>query len=146
MTPITLIAIHCSATPNGRPHTAEDIHRWHLDRGWDGIGYHYVIELDGTRRTGRPEYWTGAHAGGHNRGSIGICLIGTDWFTLEQQAALADLLDDLRQRYPDAIIRGHRDLSPDRNNDGRITADEWTKTCPGFDARDWCKKNGIDPQ
>ena len=96
------IIIHCSATPNGREHTAEDIHRWHTEspRNWSGIGYHYVIRIDGTPEKGRPEYWQGAHAKGHNKDSIGICLIGTDEFNDRQWATLKFYVKMLLNKYP----------------------------------------------
>lgn len=127
---ITLLAIHCSATPDGRNDTAEDIHRWHQERGWDGIGYHYVIELDGTVQKGRPDYWKGAHVGGHNSHSIGICLIGTQHFTRQQHEALEDLLRDLQAQHPEADTRGHYEL------DAR-------KTCPNIDVPTWLKVRGL---
>lgn len=135
---IQTIYLHCTDTPNGRHHTASEIHRWHSDpkpagNGWDGIGYHYLIQLDGTREAGRPEYWQGAHVAGDNRHSLGIVLVGRDQFTNEQFSALAALLGELRQRYPGAKIRGHRDTDHGRD-------------CPGFDARQWCRRWGLDPQ
>ena len=84
------VIIHCSATPNGRNDQAEDIHRWHKEKGWDGIGYHYVITVDGKLQAGRPEYWTGSHAYGHNTGSIGVCMIGTDEYNKEHLRARRD--------------------------------------------------------
>ena len=86
------LIIHCSATPNGRYHNAEDIHRWHLEKGWDGIGYHWVITPKGELQAGRPEYWKGSHAYGHNSGSIGVCMIGTDEFSDEQWEVLTNLV------------------------------------------------------
>lgn len=122
------IIIHCSATPNGRHHTAEDIHRWHTEppRNWSGIGYHYVIRVDGVLEVGRPEYWTGAHAKGHNTGSIGICLIGTDKYNLDQWLILKKLLNKLSVKYIDAKIIGHNEIS--------------SKSCPGFDVQEWLEK------
>lgn len=70
----------------------------------------------------------------------------TDTRTDAQAAALAAVLKEWRQRFPDAKIRGHRDLSPDLNRDGRITSNEWLKDCPCFDVRDWCHTVGIDPK
>lgn len=130
MTEINLIVVHCAATPNGRPTSAEDIHRWHQERGWDGIGYHYVIRLDGTVENGRPEYWKGAHVAGHNTGSVGICLIGTDHFTNAQHEALEELLHDIRDRHNHAAIRGHYELDPH-------------KTCPNIDMPIWLQARGI---
>lgn len=133
MTQIKLIVLHCAATPNRKHFTAEDIHRWHLERGWSGIGYHYVIDLNGAVEPGRPHYWQGAHVAGHNDGSLGICLIGTDEFTSEQHRSLERLLKNLRTQYPAAKIRGHRDY------------DEG-KECPGFDVAQWLKARNIDPK
>ena len=94
MREIKKIVIHCSDSTWG---TSEDINRWHLERGWDGIGYHYVItngrakstdsykeQDDGSIEKGRPVEKTGAHVRGHNSDSIGVCLIGTHWFTSRQ--------------------------------------------------------------
>ena len=76
MRDITKIIIHCSATPEGRITTVQDITKWHLARGFQTIGYHYVIYLDGSVHPGRPESVAGAHAKGHNSNSIGICYVG----------------------------------------------------------------------
>lgn len=120
------IIIHCAATPNGKHFTAKDIHGWHLERGWSGIGYHYVIRVDGVLEVGRPEYWTGAHAKGHNTGTIGICLIGTDKYNLDQWSILKKLLTKLSAKYIGAKIIGHNEIS--------------NKTCPGFDVQEWLQK------
>ena len=76
MREITEIIIHCSATVEGKHFTVEDIDRWHKARGWQGIGYHYVIYLDGSIHRGRDLNKIGAHCTGHNKNSIGICYIG----------------------------------------------------------------------
>ena len=68
------IVIHHQA---GNPVPAATMHQWHLGRGWIGIGYHYVIQPDGTIETGRPIDTVGAHAGaGVNGRSIGVCFAG----------------------------------------------------------------------
>lgn len=123
------IVIHCSASPNFRPHSAEDIHRWHLERGWDGIGYHEVICLNGSVESGRPHYWMGSHAKGYNKNSIGICLIGTDEFTDDQLDSLYRLILSLKDKYPQARVIGHNQIS--------------SKSCPGFDVQKWLKDNLI---
>lgn len=119
------IVVHCSATPNGREHDAADIDRWHRERGWLMIGYHYVIKLDGTVETGRDVDVIGAHVKGHNAESVGICMIGTDEYTSEQYQSLYKLIKELQNRYPKALIFGHRDF------------DGVTKSCPGFDVVEW---------
>lgn len=138
MRDIKYIVIHCAATPNGDGRfTLEDLDRMHRDRGWRKIGYHYVIEVSGACRTGRLEHEIGAHVAGSNASSIGVCMIGTDKFTLEQWESLQSLITSLQLHYPEAEIVGHRDFSPDKDGDGIIEEWEWLKTCPGFDVRTW---------
>ena len=140
MRQINELVVHCSATPAGREFHAADIDRWHRERGWNGIGYHYVICLDGTVEPGRPIERVGAHVAGHNAYSIGICMIGgvdakgraSDTFTAEQYDALEALLRELRVRWPHASILGHRDF-PNVHKD-----------CPSFDVRTWCATRGIE--
>ena len=125
------IFVHCSATPEGKDYTVQDIRRWHKQQGWSDIGYHYVIYRNGHIEPGRNVDLIGAHCAGHNTYSIGICYIGgvardgktpKDTRTLTQKAALLSLLTDLKVIYPNAKIYGHRDFEPG-------------KACPSFDAR-----------
>lgn len=118
------IVIHCSDSPQGRSDNAEIIHTWHKDRGFDGIGYHYVILEDGTIENGRPEYWSGAHAKGYNH-YFGICLIGVDSFTQAQFDSLERKVRELRIVYgiPAFNVIGHYQVS--------------TKTCPNFDVNEF---------
>ena len=141
---ITEIIIHCSATPEGRDYTVDDIRRWHKLRGYSDVGYHYIVYRNGQLVQGRDVNIIGAHASGHNAHSIGICYIGgmnaentqpEDTRTLKQKARLLSLLVDLRKLYPNARIIGHRDLSEDKNGDGIIDSSEWMKACPSFDAK-----------
>lgn len=136
--------IHCSATRAGLDFRASDIDRWHREQGFDGIGYHYVIDLDGTIEVGRPLTMAGAHCKGWNKRSIGICYIGgldaneipSDTRTLAQRKAMHKLVEQLMERFPGITqVLGHRDTSPDRNGDGKITPDEWVKACPCFDVK-----------
>lgn len=76
MRKINKIILHCSTTPEGKDFKAIDIDRWHKNQGWQMIGYHYVVDLDGTIENGRPVEMAGAHTKGHNSNSIGICYIG----------------------------------------------------------------------
>lgn len=144
MRPIHTIAVHCTATPEGKDYTVDTIRGWHRNLGWSDIGYHYLVHPDGRVSQGRPVEKVGAHVGGHNTGSIGVAYIGgvaadgktaKDTRTPEQKAALRKKLTELKKRFP-AIrtIKGHRDFSPDKDGDGKITAREWLKACPCFDA------------
>jgi len=140
---INYIVVHCAATKEGIYFDAQDIHRWHLYRGFDGIGYHYIVLLDGTVERGRPEYWKGAHVKNHNHNSIGVVYIGgldknkkpKDTRTDAQKTALRELLTELKAKYPSAKILGHRDFSKDLNKNGIIDPFERMKECPCFDAK-----------
>lgn len=141
---ITEIIVHCSATPDGKDYTVDDIRRWHKQRGYSDVGYHYIVYRNGQLVQGRDINVIGAHAAGHNAHSVGICYIGgmsadnsrpEDTRTLRQKARLLSLLVDLRKLYPNARIVGHRDLSEDKNGDGIIDSSEWMKACPSFDAK-----------
>ena len=138
------IIVHCSATAEGKNCHAKDIDKWHRQRGFNCIGYHYVIDLDGKVEAGRPESQVGAHCAGYNSVSIGVCYIGgcgkggktpKDTRTEEQRESLRRLLIEMKRKYPAAVICGHRDMSPDKNHDGKIEPWEWMKACPSFDAK-----------
>lgn len=140
---ISLIIIHCSASRCNRRYTFGQCRRDHIiANGWKDIGYHYYVETDGGVYKGRDESVAGAHCRNHNRHSIGVCYEGgidaagrpADTRTPQQRAALKSLVEKLHKAYPQAMILGHRDLSPDLNGDGRITPGEYIRHCPCFDA------------
>ena len=97
--------------------TAEQIHGWHLNQGWAGIGYHFVIRKDGTVEIGRPEWAVGSHAYGFNDRSIGIHLSG-DFESAQPTAAQIDscvelireLADDYEIPLHRGNVKGHCDL------------------------------------
>jgi hypothetical protein len=160
---VELIVVHCSATASGKRigsnlrgiTAAHVIDGWHAQRGFHRaatcvtcyssalgfIGYHWVIDLDGSIQRGRHPREVGAHVAGHNAKSLGICLVGgaepDARYTVAQWDALRRLVDELQQRWPQARVVGHRDLSPDADGDGRVERHEWLKTCPGFDVAAW---------
>jgi N-acetylmuramoyl-L-alanine amidase len=150
---INLIAIHCTATVEGRPFTVESIRSMHKQLGWRDIGYHWLIGINGEVWAGRPEADPGSHIRGHNANSIGICYVGgigrdgkaKDTRTPAQRTSLARLLKEKRSEHPRARIRGHRDMSPDKDGDGVVERHEWLKQCPCFDVVAWCRTVGIDP-
>ena len=134
------IVVHCSDSPNGRLDKRFDgagaIHRWHREKHFDGIGYHFVIDENGEIAHGRPifpdtkEIWPGAHVRRYNNHSIGICLIGSTDFHKEQLNQLRKQIDYLHSIWPEAAIVGHCDLDP-------------MKTCPNFDAGHWYRTGEI---
>lgn len=148
MDKVKYIVVHCSATKEGMDYRARDIDRWHRERGFNSIGYHYVIDLDGCIEQGRGINQMGAHVKGHNNESIGVCYIGgldasgepKDTRTAAQKQSLNDLLTVLKRMFPDAVIQGHRDFSPDLNKNGVIEKSEWMKDCPCFDAKEEYKE------
>jgi N-acetylmuramoyl-L-alanine amidase len=128
MREVNEIIIHCSATPNGRFHTAADINRWHKERGWDLIGYHWVIRTTGEIEAGRPEWMPGAGVKGRNSNTIHICMIGTDEYSDEQWKSLRWLVDGLMFKYK-ATVHGHNEFS--------------NKKCPGFNVQWWANKENL---
>ena len=115
---INEIIVHCSATREGRDYTVGDITSWHRQRGFNTIGYHYVIYRNGEIHAGRNEDVIGAHCVGHNRNSIGVCYVGgidengrkaKDTRTDAQKKSLLQLLkllkkSTLTQRFTDTEI------------------------------------------
>ncbi len=130
MRPIHTIIVHCTATPEGRSHTVADIRSWHKAQGWSDIGYHFLIDIDGSIHTGRPVEKVGAHVVGHNAGSIGIVYVGgtdsrgrsKDTRTAAQKASLLKLITEQAKKYKVRTICGHHDLFKG-------------KDCPCFNAK-----------
>ena len=85
---IAFLVVHCSDTEDNQDLRAMDIHKMHLNVGWNGIGYHKIINRSGKIENGRPEYWIGAHVKGKNNISLGVCLIGRHKFTNKQYLSL----------------------------------------------------------
>ena len=134
MRAIDYIIIHCAYTKPDMDIGFYEINEWHRARGWmspSGIhcGYHYIIRRDGLEEVGRKEEEIGAHVAGNNSNSLGVCLVGgmdingkpDANFTLAQYITLMERVEDLRERYPQAILDGHRSFSD--------------KTCPCFDVK-----------
>lgn len=138
MRSIDEIILHCSATKEGQDIKADTIRRWHLKRGFKDIGYHYVIDLDGTVETGRPVAQVGAHTEGRNAHSIGICYIGgvdsegkpKDTRTEKQRNSMLGLVVSLVALYGTiSKVTGHRRYA--------------NKACPSFDVGAWLAENGL---
>lgn len=129
MNKVDKIIIHCTATPEGRNVQFADVESWHKKAGYKKIGYHYLILLNGTIVKGRDESEVGAHTVGQNDKSIGVCYVGgldknmkpKDTRTPHQTTAMIRLIKELKGRYPNAVVYGHRDFA--------------RKACPSFDAK-----------
>lgn len=145
MRKIDEIIVHCSATrPEwmaGKSLDAKvaEIRDWHKARGFDDIGYHWIIDRDGSVLEGRQERITGAHVKNRNANTIGVCLIGgfgssandqfADHFTPEQGVALRELIDQIKGRHAIKKVSGHNDYDAG-------------KACPGFRVSRWVEGKG----
>lgn len=148
---ITDLTIHCTATPEGLPCTPQQISAMDVAR-FGQVSYHWVITLDGGKHNTLSDSIRGAHTGKHNTGNVGISYVGgidavtkkpKDTRTAAQKQALLDLVRDYKKRFPGIRVRGHRDWSPDLNGDGKISPNEWVKSCPCFDVAAWLKAEGV---
>ena len=135
MRTIDKIIIHCSATLPGQRVDVETITRWHKQRGFKTIGYHFFIDRSGTIHAGRPLEHQGAHCKGQNARSIGICYEGGlnkegkpyDTRTIMQRIAMKELVAQLQERFTEATVHGHREFA--------------NKACPCFDVQaEFCKR------
>ena len=108
MRKIDKVVIHCSATREGQDVSVDTVRQWHLNKGWQDIGYHFYVALDGTVHTGRDIEVSGAHTLGENENSIGVCYAGgveedgktpKDTRTKEQENSLVNLLTFLKQDF-----------------------------------------------
>ncbi|HAQ61617.1 TPA: N-acetylmuramoyl-L-alanine amidase [Candidatus Delongbacteria bacterium] len=134
---IDTIVIHCSATEYGNRSIFK---RWHKKRGWDDVGYHFIINnsypkkkdwynktpdfsSDGRIEKGRPVEIAGAHVRLHNENTVGICLVGDRTFTAKQFESLKKLVKRLSLEFKISSIKGHYEFD---------TAQEQGKTCPNI--------------
>ena len=126
------IIIHCTATKPDQDVDDETVKRWHLDRGWDDIGYHNLIRRDGSIQYGRAYDEQGAHVRGYNAESLGVCLVGgldpsgahVANYTPAQWAALDRLVAWLQIMWPYSAVQGHNQLDSG-------------KSCPCFPVPEW---------
>lgn len=113
--PVSRIFVHCSASDRPGDDNVATIDRWHRENGWSGIGYHYFISKDGRLHAGRSLELTPAAQGGHNRGTIAICLHGLrrDRFTEPQLATLRDLCAQIDGAYGPGRVsfHGHNEVA-----------------------------------
>lgn len=122
---VNRVFIHCSAANRPQWDDVSVIDAWHLKRGWNGVGYHYFIKMDGTIQPGRSLEKKPASAKGHNTGTIAICLHGlyTSDFTFAQMESLTKLCTKINLAYAEKVtFHGHCEVS--------------NKPCPVFDYQD----------
>lgn len=132
------IILHCTASKEGVNFGVEAVHKLHLKNGWSGIGYNYLIDLNGDIWEGRPEDCVGAHVSGHNSKSIGVCYTGgldkngkpKDTRNEKQLKSMTELCRYLHKKYPNATFHGHYEFD--------------NKACPCFKVKEWIASIDID--
>lgn len=144
--PVNEVMVHAAAT---RPEwmsnlplsvKVKEIRRWHVeDNKWRDIGYHWIIDRDGSVAPGRAENQIGAGCAGRNNGVIHICLIGghgsspkdlfEEHFTAAQDVALRMLIEEIQGRTKIKLITGHNQYA--------------NKACPGFHVPGWFKHKPV---
>ena len=132
------LVIHCAATKPSMDIGVDEITQWHKDRGFDTIGYHYVIRRSGVVEKGREDSLQGAHAVAVNGTSIGVCMVGgvddsLKWennFTEAQFRSLKSLIILLKNKYPIEKVIGHYEV-------------ESKKECPSFNVQEWLDNNDL---
>ncbi len=150
MRKITRIFVHCTASWQSTT-TRESLFKEFKAKGWKNPGYHWVIFPDGKIVQLLGEDLVANGVKDYNKNSIHVAWVGgiefqkkdgkptskvvsVDNRTPEQKQALFDLLTKLKLKYKDAMIMGHRDISPDQNHNGVVDPWERIKECPAFDA------------
>lgn len=136
---INYIILHSTATKASQDIGVDEVRQWHLARGWQDIGYHYLVRRNGSIERGRPIEQVGAHVRGHNDDSIGVVYVGglgddgtpEDTRTSAQRIVLRLLLGWLRLRH-NAELKGHKEC------------DTANTACPSFDVEEYRKKTKYD--
>lgn len=145
------LVIHCTATPEGREVSSDEIRRWHTaplskgGRGWKQVGYTDMIHLDGrverlvaNNEDANVDPWEITNgAAGYNRVSRHVVYVGgvtrqnipRDTRTAAQREALKKYVLDFHKKHPDVEIVGHNQLA--------------AKACPSFDVPKWLKEIGL---
>lgn len=106
----TRIILHHAAAKSCTP---EQIHQWHLNNGWAGAGYHFLVRKDGNIYRLRPENKVGAHASGSNSDSLGVCFEGdfmSETMGESQRKAGAELVSYLKSKYGINTVKRHKDV------------------------------------
>lgn len=142
MRKIERIFVHCTASQQTK--TADDIKKEFKNKGWKNPGYHYVIDVNGEIHQLLEEEKISNGVQGYNQTSINVAYIGgidekgkgIDNRTYEQKKSLKSLISELKEKYPNAEVLGHRDISPDKNGNGIVDPWERIKECPCFNVKD----------
>lgn len=135
---IDTIVIHC--TGGSQTATVKGILNFWKRQGWSRPGYHYLIEPNGRINNLHPIEKMSNGVKGYNKSSVHVSYIGgvdgkrvpTDNRTKEQIASMITIIKELKNKFPDARILGHRDFPNVK------------KACPSFDVRSWLDSVNIE--
>ena len=144
MRKVNNIVLHCTA--GSQRQSIASLKSWWFTpkpkgNGWKTVGYHWIIEADGTPTRLADDETVTNGVGGHNSDSIHISYMGgidlttkkaIDNRTPQQKATQAVLVRMYKLKYPDAKVLGHRDFPGVR------------KDCPSFDVKEWLKDVYMD--
>jgi N-acetylmuramoyl-L-alanine amidase len=126
-----IVIVHCTATPDYLPNDpgfdrfrAKDIDQWHKQRGWSGIGYHFVVTRAGAIEKGRPSNKIGAHCENFNQHSLGVCYVGTKILLPKQQNSIVLLYAIITKLFGISLEKWYCHNQFDKS-----------KLCPGFDQK-----------
>ena len=127
------VVVHCADTPADMDVGAADIRRRHVDeRGWDDVGYHWIIKRSGQLEPGRDQRLQGSHALAVNSKSIGVCLVGRgNNFTEDQYFTLHNVIQTIKDMHPEIVVIGLSDVEPKKPH------------CPGFNVKEWYQDEFI---
>ena len=152
---ITEVVVHWTATYTNQDIGSEQVHEWHLQRGWSGVGYHYIIRRDGRLQRARPINRVGAHANanGHNNYSIGVSFAGgyncPSGTANPNRFVSADSLTPIQMQTFFMFMSAFYDVWPGGQAWGHVDVDNAGKTDPGFSVRDYVRsrfgKTNISP-
>lgn len=154
MASMKYLVLHCTATPEGREVTSDEIRHWHTDpvkkggRGWKQVGYTDMIHLDGkverlvkNNEDAEVDPWEVTNgAKGYNTVSRHVVYVGgvskdgktaKDTRTEAQLKAMTAYVRDFHERFPQIRIVGHGELPGVK------------KACPSFDVAAWLRSIGI---
>ena len=152
MAKLKFLVLHCTATPEGREVSSDDIRAWHTNpvskggRGWSQVGYTDLIHLNGeverlvdNNEDANVDPWEITNgAKGYTSISRHVVYVGgvvadgktaKDTRTKAQKAAMEAYVKEFHRRHPNVRIIGHREVA--------------AKDCPSFDVQVWLKEIGV---
>ncbi len=146
MREIKYIVLHCTGASSQQT-VASIKNYWKTVKKWKQVGYHHLVATDGLDNVLAPISAITNGVAGFNSNSIHLCYIGganwKDSRTDQQKNTLSRLVKLYKKQFPKAVIKGHRDFSPDLDKDGIIEPHEYMKFCPAFEVSTWLKEIGL---